>query len=52
MKKKHWKNGDKGGNGGIPAGVIEKEHEEMKEREREIKKQGTKKRRRDRRTTA
>ena len=29
-------NGDKGGNGGIPAGVVEKEHDEMKG-EREIK---------------
>ena len=46
-------NGDKGGNGGIPAGVVEKEHEEMKgEREIKEKEQGTKKRRRDRRTTA
>ena len=48
-------NGDKGGNGGIPTEVVEKEHEEeMKEGEIEIeeKKQGTKKRRRDRRTTA
>ena len=39
--------------GGIPAGVVEKEHEEMKgEREIKEKEQGTKKRRRDRRTTA
>ena len=48
-------NGDKGGNGGIPTEVVEKEHEEeMKEGEIEIeeKEQGTKKRRRDRRTTA